>query len=763
MYLNFINNVVEIPIPEEPETPEDPEIPNEPVVPEEAPKEEENPETGTSIITTIIVMCMALILFCILTKINKPKYMMFLIPMILLIPLSIKANEKLQLKITSNIEISVKPTTLVKGEQFNIAIKSFNNETINSYSPSDEVIKHFKRSDEAPSESVTTKVISEEDAQYEVVAWFDGVDTIYWYSEATRIYLNEDCNYMFYYMYKAEEFELNNFDASKMKKAEYMFSNYGNNSSGTSLDLTNWNVENLESAYYMFNSAGRNSESISIDVSNWKVKNVTNANYMFQSIGKSGKKVELKADNLIFKNPTDLNYMFQSIGNESTEEVVISAKNLKLEKAENLEYLFGYVCQKAKKCTLNLENFNAPSALNMSYMITIFAQNALDVTLNLNNLNASKAEKLSDFMSYSAQNVEKIDMKIDNWDISSAKDLSNMFKYLGINASSNFDLDFSTWKTGKIENIGGFMTYAFENSNKKGTPIIKINLSNLDFTDVKKMNGMLDGVAYNAKELHMDLSNWKIHNLEDLGSIAWRAGDSVDYIDLNLSNLELLNISEVGSAFHPMAMSAKRANVNLSNWKITNCGDISTIFYQSFQEVDDLNIDISNWNINDVDDMSAFFYAVGRGSDKVKLIADNWIINNVKDMQKFFIEVGAGAEDFEYSLNNWQLKNVENMNQFFYAFGRDSTKPVTLDLSNWDTSSTTDMISIFSNMRSLSTIYVSELWNTSKVTNSDYMFYDCNNLVGGNGTIFNSSKIDKEYARIDTPETPGYFTLKTTE
>ena len=46
------------------------------------------------------------------------------------------------------------------------------------------------------------------------------------------------------------------------------------------------------------------------------------------------------------------------------------------------------------------------------------------------------------------------------------------------------------------------------------------------------------------------------------------------------------------------------------------------------------------------------------------------------------------------------------------------------------------------------------------------MFNSCNakitNLVGGAGTTYNSSKIDKTYARIDGgTSNPGYFTLKT--
>ena len=40
------------------------------------------------------------------------------------------------------------------------------------------------------------------------------------------------------------------------------------------------------------------------------------------------------------------------------------------------------------------------------------------------------------------------------------------------------------------------------------------------------------------------------------------------------------------------------------------------------------------------------------------------------------------------------------------------------------------------------------------------MLKNCKNLIGGNGTKYNSDYNDKTYARIDAPETPVYFTLK---
>ena len=41
------------------------------------------------------------------------------------------------------------------------------------------------------------------------------------------------------------------------------------------------------------------------------------------------------------------------------------------------------------------------------------------------------------------------------------------------------------------------------------------------------------------------------------------------------------------------------------------------------------------------------------------------------------------------------------------------------------------------------------------------MFTGCTSLVGGQGTVYDSTKVDKTYARIDGgTSSPGYFTLK---
>ena len=71
------------------------------------------------------------------------------------------------------------------------------------------------------------------------------------------------------------------------------------------------------------------------------------------------------------------------------------------------------------------------------------------------------------------------------------------------------------------------------------------------------------------------------------------------------------------------------------------------------------------------------------------------------------------------------------------------------------------MTRMFNSSTNLKTIYVSDKFNTNKVTSSYYMFYNCTKLVGGAGTKYNSSYVEKTYARIDGgTSNPGYFTLK---
>ena len=66
---------------------------------------------------------------------------------------------------------------------------------------------------------------------------------------------------------------------------------------------------------------------------------------------------------------------------------------------------------------------------------------------------------------------------------------------------------------------------------------------------------------------------------------------------------------------------------------------------------------------------------------------------------------------------------------------------------------------MFYNCSNLTTIYAGISWDVQNVSSSAQMFTGCTSLVGGKGTTYDASHVDKTYARIDGgTSNPGYFT-----
>ena len=110
------------------------------------------------------------------------------------------------------------------------------------------------------------------------------------------------------------------------------------------------------------------------------------------------------------------------------------------------------------------------------------------------------------------------------------------------------------------------------------------------------------------------------------------------------------------------------------------------------------------------------------------------------------------------NLSSFNTAKVTNMLDMFY----NCSKLATLDLSSFNTAKVTDMTSMFSGCSALTTIGVSGAWSTAAVTQSNYMFRNCTNLVGGKGTTYDANHIDASYAHIDGgTSNPGYLSAQT--
>ncbi|MBO6134693.1 MAG: BspA family leucine-rich repeat surface protein [Lachnospiraceae bacterium] len=159
-------------------------------------------------------------------------------------------------------------------------------------------------------------------------------------------------------------------------------------------------------------------------------------------------------------------------------------------------------------------------------------------------------------------------------------------------------------------------------------------------------------------------------------------------------------------------------------------------------------VDISNLDTINVVNMHRMFSDCG---SLTSLDLANFDTSNVTNMYMMF----SGCSSLtSLNLTSFDTSSVTNMNNMFTS----CTSLTLLDLTSFDTSNVTEMNNMFSGCTSLATIKASNSFVVNNGADTQDMFFDCGNLIGGNNTVYSDSHIDGEYARIDTAATPGYFT-----
>ena len=202
------------------------------------------------------------------------------------------------------------------------------------------------------------------------------------------------------------------------------------------------------------------------------------------------------------------------------------------------------------------------------------------------------------------------------------------------------------------------------------------------------------------------------------------------------------NLPIIASSY--MFFKSKTQSIDLSNFNTSKITNMAGMFW--FSEA--TTLDLSNFDTSNVTDMTSMFAA----SQVRTLDLSNFDTSNVTLMYDMFHSNNIEKLD----LSSFDTSKVTNMGSMFNGI-----KIATLDLSNFETSNVTNMKFMFSQAINLKTIYVSDKFTTANVTSSINMFNECTNLVGGYGTKYDSSNIEKSYAHIDGgTSNPGYFTEK---
>ena len=263
-----------------------------------------------------------------------------------------------------------------------------------------------------------------------------------------------------------------------------------------------------------------------------------------------------------------------------------------------------------------------------------------------------------------------------------------------------------------------------------GSKATTLDVSNFDTSKVTYMNGMFS----NSKATTLDVSNFDTSNVTDMSNMF----DGSNATTLDVSNFNTSNVTDMSSMFH----GSQATTLDVSNFNTSNVTDMDSMFYYSQATT----LDLSNFDTSKVTNMKYMF----QSSQATTLDVSSFDTSKVTNMTNMFL----GSQATTLDVSNFDTSNVTNMiSMFSYS------KATTLDVSNFDTSKVINMSYMFYDFTNLKTIYVSNKFNTDKVTSSTNMFSGCTNLVGGAGTKYDSTKIDKAYAHIDGgTSNPGYFT-----
>ena len=269
------------------------------------------------------------------------------------------------------------------------------------------------------------------------------------------------------------------------------------------------------------------------------------------------------------------------------------------------------------------------------------------------------------------------------------------------------------------------MAYMFRNSQAT-----TLDVSSLNTSKVTNMGSMFK----DSKATTLDVSNFdtsKVTNMSFMFSVSQAT-------TLDVSKFDTSKVTNMSYMFS----DSQATTLDVSNFDTSKVTNMSDMFFNSQATT----LDVSNFDTSKVTNM----YMMFSDSQATTLDVSNFNTSNVTDMSYMFSYSQATVLD----VSNFDTSNVTNMCGMF-----SSSQVTTLDLSSFNTSRVTNMKGMFNDSTLLTTIYASDKFNTYNVMYSTDMFTGCTNLVGGAGTKYNSSYINKTYARIDDgTNSPGYFT-----
>ena len=489
--------------------------------------------------------------------------------------------------------------------------------------------------------------------------------------------------------------------------------------------IENLNTENVTSMAYMFSSCNKLAE---LDVTHFNTANVKNMEYMFEYCkGLSS----LDVTNFNTANVTNMLAMFGRTSLTSLDVTHFNTANVK-----DMTSMF-YACKGLT--SLDVTNFNTA---NVTSMRDMFCKCDKLTSLDVTNFNTAKVTDMSN-MFYGCNKLKEIYVS-DKFVTDAVTNSYQMFVYCeSLSGDIEWTSDKATDKTYAKTDGGYFRDKAYDNR-----PFVKFADGTLTFRC-----GYKKTLGENEYELNSDGEKPAWYTLrDDINLVVFEASfanarptscyawfqnfEKLSQI-AGIENLNTANVTDMSNMFKNCSNLAKldvthfnTAKVTTMNSMFTRCSNLA-------------ELDLTHFNTAKVTNMYEMFNGC---SNLVKLDVTNFNTAKVTTMFGMF---NACSNLTELDVTHFNTAKVTAMNGMFSG----CSNLTELDLTHFNTENVTNMWIMFDGCSALTTIYVSDEFVITNITNKNYsLFFGCIKLKGA--TEYNKNKTNYRFANYKT----GYFT-----
>ena len=446
-----------------------------------------------------------------------------------------------------------KAAMLDTGSTVNQKLKRLAGNSSAYYGTQDSTITALIRSNTLPSgfTPLTNNIISTSSSTIPIYAWFDS-GTIYYYSDAPMILMNQDSSYFLYNMRALSDLAtISSWNTTRVTNMSSMFAFTGYNATTFSLDLSSWDTSSVTNMASMFWDAGYNATTFTLDLSSWDTSNVGDMSNMFYEAGyrtttwyisglSSWDTSSVTDMHGMFSNAgykattwsigglsswdtssvTDMHDMFSFTGHSTTTWSIGDLSSWDTSNVTNMSSMFRAAGYSATNWSIgDISSWNTSNVTNMYRMFQEAGYNASTFTLDLSALDTSSVMNMS-YMFYSTgQNASSFTLNLSFWDTSSVTDMTCIFSYAGYSATAWSIGGISSWDTSSVTN----MYHMFSSAGYNAT-IFTLDLSSWNTSSVTNMYQMFENTGYNATIFTLDLSYWNTSNVTMMTNMFWHTG-----------------------------------------------------------------------------------------------------------------------------------------------------------------------------------------------------------------------------------------------